>query len=223
MNSTETLQEQITELNQKVDLILDYINEQRLKREKIDDLIADVSIVSKDVFHSAIEELDKQGCDLDPDELKYLLFKILKNIKNISHMVEMFESTVDLIHDAAPIVHEVGIDIIHKMNEFDQKGYFNYVNELIQLTGQIKKHFTSDDVKQFSTNIEVVVNLFKQITNKDFLESLNKTVTVISTVKMDDTLDNKSIFKLMKELNSPEVKKSLSYTLRIIKEINKTN
>ena len=42
--------QQIAELNQKVDLLLEYMNEQRLKSVAVDDLIADASIIGKDIY-----------------------------------------------------------------------------------------------------------------------------------------------------------------------------
>ena len=223
MENNIEIQNQINELTQKVDLLLQYVTEQRLKSEVIDDFIADAAIVGKDVFRSTVEELDKQGCDMDPEELKYLAFKLMKNLKNFSKMIELFESTVDLLHDVSPIINEVGVDVIKKMNTFEQKGYFDYLKQIMQLMSQMQKKFTVDDIKNLSSNTETVVSIFKKLTDKEFLNTVNHTATVLSTVKMDDSLDNKSYFKLMKEMNSPEVRKSFSFLLRIIKEINKPN
>ena len=223
MENNIEIQNQINELTQKVDLLLQYVNEQRLKSEVIDDFIADAAIVGKDVFRSTVEELDKQGCDMDPEELKYLAFKLMKNLKNFSKMIELFESTVDFLHDVSPVINEVGVDVIKKMNTFEQKGYFDYLKQIMQLMSQMQKQFTVDDIKNLSSNTETVISIFKKITDKEFLNTVNHTATVLSTVKMDDSLDNKSYFKLMKEMNSPEVRKSFSFLLRIIKEINKPN
>jgi len=221
MENNIEIQNQINELTQKVDLLLQYVTEQRLKSEVIDDFIADAAIVGKDVFRSTVEELDKQGCDMDPEELKYLAFKLMKNLKNFSKMIELFESTVDFLHDVSPVINEVGVDVIKKMNTFEQKGYFDYLKQIMQLMSQMQKQFTVDDIKNLSSNTETIFSIFKKFTDKEFLNSINHTATVLSTVKIDDTLDNKSYFKLMKEMNSPEVRKSFSFLLRIIKEINK--
>jgi len=223
MENNIEIQNQINELTQKVDLLLQYVNEQRLKSEVIDDFIADAAIVGKDIFRSTVEELDKQGCDMDPEELKYLAFKLMKNLKNFSKMIELFESTIDFLHDVSPVINEVGVDVIKKMNTFEQKGYFDYLKQIMLLMSQMQKQFTVDDIKNLSANTETIFSIFKKFTDKEFLNTVNHTATVLSTVKMDDSLDNKSYFKLMKEMNSPEVRKSFSFLLRIIKEINKPN
>ncbi len=46
---------QIEELNLKVDTILEYVNQQRLKSQAVDDLVADVSIIGKDAYDSTVK------------------------------------------------------------------------------------------------------------------------------------------------------------------------
>jgi uncharacterized protein YjgD (DUF1641 family) len=216
--TTPDLQQQITELNRKVDLLLEYVNEQRLKREVIEDLISDVSIVTKDAYKSVVTELDNRGCEIDPETIRNLLLGLLRNTKNIADALELFESLIDLLKDTAPIVKEVIIDIIHKLNEFEQKGYFQYIAEWYRILGEMYNHYTVDDLKNLSANMGSLFNIMKNLTDPEFLRSLEKTTFVLTKMKMDDTLDDKSLFKLLKELKSPEVRKSLSYTLRVIKE-----
>ncbi|NOR87128.1 MAG: hypothetical protein GQ527_05915, partial [Bacteroidales bacterium] len=57
---------QIAELNKKVDVLLEYVNQQRLNTQAIQDLINDASIIGKDVYDSTVEELDKRQIELHP-------------------------------------------------------------------------------------------------------------------------------------------------------------
>ena len=51
------INEQIAELNQKVDTILEYVNQQRLKSQAMDDLVADASIIGTDIYDSTVKAL----------------------------------------------------------------------------------------------------------------------------------------------------------------------
>jgi len=176
------VQEQINQINQKLDLLLEYVTEQKLKSETIEDLVSDVSIISKDAFSSLVEELDTQGVELDLEDMKLLVFKIMRNINNFSQVMDMFESITDLLKDAGPMINEVGIDFAHKLHEFEQKGYFD---------------------------------LFKQLTV--LLDN-----TVVAFKKTDFDPNKKySLFKLMREFNSPEVKRSFGFILELMKNISK--
>lgn len=76
------IQTQIDDINRKLDFVLLNVNEQRLKRVMVEDLVADLSIVGIDLFRNAVYELDNQGIELDVDQLKIMFFKLIKNIGN---------------------------------------------------------------------------------------------------------------------------------------------
>lgn len=69
---------QLQEINQKLDLVMEYMTEQKQKNEMFEDLLTDVSIIGKDVFQSSVTELDQQGIELDGEALKLLFFKSLE-------------------------------------------------------------------------------------------------------------------------------------------------
>jgi uncharacterized protein YjgD (DUF1641 family) len=115
---------QVAELNAKVDLLLDYVNQQRLKTNQLEDLVSDLSIVGKDFYDTAVEELDNRMIEIDPDQVKCLILRILRNIENMNRFLEIFESMNDLLIDAAPIFNEVVIDFSKKLDEFEKRGYF---------------------------------------------------------------------------------------------------
>ena len=144
----KALQTQITELNQKVDLLLEYVNQQRLKTNQLEDLVADVSIVGKDMYDSAVEDLDNRMVNLDLDQVKGLVLRILRNMENMNKFLEIFESMNDLIKDAVPIFNEVIIDFTKKLNEFDQKGYFEFFAEAGNIFDNIITHYKPEDVRE---------------------------------------------------------------------------
>ena len=181
--SENNIQEQIAALNRKMDLVLESIEQQKRNREEFDDLVSDLSIVAKDAFHHTVVMLDKSQVDFDHSGIPRLLIKLLQNVDTFNEMLEMLESAKDFMKDVAPILHQVGLDAVNKMNEFDQKGYFDIVRNLTQ---------------------------------PDVIAALARTSKALSEVKMDDKLDNRSLLGLLKQLNSPDVRRSLSYTLRLV-------
>lgn len=61
---TENVQEQINQINQKLDLVLHYVNEQRLKSEMITDLLKDVSPIINEAgidFTYKLHEFEQKG------------------------------------------------------------------------------------------------------------------------------------------------------------------
>lgn len=186
------IQNQINELNNKVDTLLEYIIAQNKKNQAIDDFIDDAYKVGIDLFKTSAVELDNNGVEVDMDEVKILIFKLLKNIQTFNTLMNMLESMVDLVKDATPIAREMIIDLTYQLDKLEKNG-------------------TIESLKTITINL----------TNPDLLQSLAKISSAITSVKPDEKLDNISMFKLMKSLNNREVKSSLSYLIRILQEINK--
>lgn len=186
------IQNQINELNNKVDTLLEYIIAQNKKNQAIDDFIDDAYKVGIDLFKTSAVELDNNGVEVDMDEVKILIFKLLKNIQTFNTLINMLESMVDLVKDATPIAREMIIDLTYQLDKLEKNG-------------------TIESLKTITTNL----------TNPYLLQSLAKISSAITSVKPDEKLDNISMFKLMKSLNNREVKSSLSYLIRILQEINK--
>jgi uncharacterized protein YjgD (DUF1641 family) len=182
------VQHRMDGLEQKMDLILEYLQEQRQQRQVMEDLVQDVSIISRDAFKYAVDELDTQGILIDGEQVKLLIFRFLKNLENISNLLETLNSVSDLMKDAMPIVNEVILDFTKKLAELEDNGVF-------------------DSLRAIGTHIS----------NPVLLKRLEKITSALSHVEPDEKLDDKSLWKIYKELKSKEVRSSISYLLRVVK------
>ena len=198
--SEDKLQAQINEINNKLDLVLTEVNSQRLKREELSDLMDDVSIIGKDVFASTVEALDKASIEFDSEAMGRLGIKFVRNIENFNEMFDMFESMVDLMKDLSPIVQQVGLDAIKLMQQFDEKGYLDFIAEIPKMLENVSQHFTVEDVKKLSENMGTALKIYKE-------------------TSMADT-PSYSLWKMMKDMNSPEMKKTLGFTMTFMKSLS---
>ena len=196
------LKEQINNINTKLDTVLQYVEQQRLKTQQIEDLIQDVSIVGTEVFNATVEEMEHQSIELDTDQLRQILIKLIKNVGNINMVINMLESLNDLSKDLSPVIRGITFDVITKIDEYEKKGYF-----------EIFQNLTNNADKIFGT--------IKLITQPSVLSSLEKVAKVATSLKIDENIDNKSFYKLYKEMKKPEVRLTISFSLRLLQEINK--
>jgi uncharacterized protein YjgD (DUF1641 family) len=171
-----TIQQQINSLNTKMDLLLDYVREQKLKSETVEDLIADVSIIGKDVYDSTVEELDNRQVEIDPAELTELGISFLRNIRSFITIMDTFESIMDLTKEVGPIANEVIIDISKKLGEFENKGYFDFLRESGRIIDNIVTGFSAEDVRLLADNIVTILTTVKQLTQPEMMNSLNNAV-----------------------------------------------
>jgi len=218
--SENNIQQQINELNGKMDLLLDYVRDQKLKSETIEDLISDVSIIGKDVYDSTVDELENRQVEIDPAELTNLGISFLRNINHFVTIMDTFESVMDLTKEVGPIANEVIIDISKKLGEFEDKGYFEFIKEFLKILDNIVMGFSAEDVRLLADNIVTIMSTVKQITQPDMMNSVNNAIKVYSSIQMND-IPEYSLWKAFREMNSPEMKKGLGFMITFMKNLSK--
>ena len=215
----QKIQQQIDDINHKLDIILEEVFSQKQSRESMSDLMDDVSIIGKDVFKNTVIELDKAGLEIDGDALKSTGIKLLRNIENINEFLDTFESMNDLVKDVTPIARQVGLDTVHKLNELDEKGYIDFFKEMMRVMDNVVTHFTLDDVKELADKIVPIMEMVKEITQPDMLQSVHNAVMVYKNLETEN-IPQYSIWKMMREMNSPEIKRGMGFIMSFLKNLS---
>jgi len=217
--SEQNIQEQINILNQKMDLVLDVVLQQQQKTESVADLFSDLQIVGKDMYDTAVVELDNHKVELDLDQVKTLGIQLLQNIENIRVMVSLFESGVDFAKDAGPLVTESIIDFTKKLHQFEQKGYFEFFKEAGRIIDNVVTNFSKDDVAHLADNIVVILNTVKDLTQPEMMNGLGNALKVYNSMEMESAPEY-SIFRVMKEINKPEMKRAMGFMITFMNNLS---
>lgn len=218
----DNTEKQIAALNQKVDTILEYVNQQRLKSQAVDDLMQDASLIGKDVYDSTVKALDEHEVVLDPDQLKELGIRVAQNVGNFNSMLDTLGSVMDLMRDVGPIANEVIIDSTKKLHELEQKGYFEFMIEFGRIIDNIVTHYGAEDARMLADNVVAILDTVQNLTQPDMLRSVDNAVKVFSNLETEN-IPEYSIFKVMRELNKPYMKKSLGVFITFMKNFSQNN
>lgn len=218
--ANENIQEQINDINRKLDLVLEEVIAQRETRQSVEDLTTDLTIIGTDLFKATVTELDNAGVELDGEAVKQLMLKLVRNVGTINEMFEMMESVNDLAKDASPILHQMGLDGIHMMNQFEQKGYFDFLREAMKIMDNVVTHFTVEDVRLLSENIVTILETVKSLTQPDMLKAINSGLVVYKSIEVED-IEEYSLWKAMKAMNSKEMKRGLGFMITFLQNIAK--
>ena len=214
------IQMQIDALDKKMDMILGYVQQQNLQAKMVEDLVSDLSIVGKDAYDSTVAELDKRQVELDPSELTGLAVSFLRNVGNIKTVMDTLEMAVDLGKEVGPIANEVIIDFTKQMNSLEQKGYFDFVREIGPVIDNIIQGFSPQDIKELANNIVNILNIIKEMTQPEVLNTMQNAIKAFNSMETE-SVPSYSVWKLMKEMNSPEMKKALGYGITFMKNVSK--
>lgn len=214
----QNLQLQIDALNAKLDLILEEVVAQRQVRESAQDLMSDMSIIGKDAFSYTVAELDKAGVEFDGEAFKVMLIKLVGNLSKINELLDTFESVHDLIKDTSPIVHQIGLDAINKMAEFEQKGYLEFVRQLGKVGENIMTNFSAKDVSDLADNIVPILDTVKRVTQPDMLVAVNNAIAVYGSLDVDN-IEEYSLWKAYRELRTSEMRRGLGFMINFLKNL----
>jgi len=220
--SEKALQEQINIINGKLDLLLEETAVQRQSREAMNDLVDDLSLIGKEAFKDMVNQLDNAGIELDGDALRSLLIRLIRNLGNLGMVLETIESMNDLMKDLTPIVKQLGLDGIQKFHELEQKGYFEILGQLAKATDTIVSRYSKEDIMKLSDNLVPVADTLVNLGNRDFLEKLNAITIALGEIKTED-IEEISMWRMMREIRKPEVKKSLGFIMAFLAKINEQN
>mgnify|MGYP002638602969 FL=1 len=214
------IQEQINDINRKLDIVLDEIVAQRETRKSIEDLTADLTIIGQDMFASTVAELDNAGVEVDGEAVKMLILKLIRNVDTLTELFEMLESGKDLLADLTPIIQQVGLDGMHLMHNVEQKGYFDFFRESGKILDNIVTHFSGEDMKLLADNIVVIMETVKSLTQPDMLKAINSALVVYKSIDVENVQEY-SLFKAMLAMNSKEMKKGIGFMITFLKNISK--
>jgi len=213
------IQEQINQLNRKMDVVLEIVTQQQNKTESVEDLLADLQIVGKDFYDTAVVDLENQQVEIDLEELKNIGIRLLQNIENIGLVLNMFESMVDLSKDAGPLVRESIIDLSKRLHEIEQKGYFEFFTEAGRAIDNVVKAFSKEDVALLADNIVNILKTAKSLTQPEMMGAVDNAIKAYNSMEME-TVPEYSVFKLMREINKPEMKKAMGFMVTFMKNIS---
>ena len=200
--------------------MLEEVLAQRETRQSIEDLTSDLTIVGSDVFKSTVTELDNAGVEIDGEAVKQLLLKLVRNVDTLNEMFEMMESVNDLAKDVSPILHQMGLDGIHMMNEFEQKGYFEFMRETMNIFDNVVAHFSAEDVKLLADNVVTILETVKNLTQPDMLKAINSGLIVYKSIEIED-VEEYSMWKAIRAMNSKEMKRGIGFMITFLQNIAK--
>ncbi len=214
----KTMQAQINSMNDKLNIILEEIELQRRHRREMEDLKDDLTRVAKDLYLTTVTELEEVHDHMETGDMVFLAKKLLRNIRTISKGIEQLESIKDFIEDFAPISRETILDMMQKLDEYDRKGYFEFMRQIGNGLDNVVTSFTVEDAKNLGENLVTILNTVKNLTQPDMLNSVNNAVLVYKNLDFE-VKGKVSLFSLLKELNSPEMKRGLAVAVGFLKNL----
>jgi uncharacterized protein YjgD (DUF1641 family) len=214
------IEQEILSIHKKLDFLTEQFQKTQSKQQEMQELKNDLTLIGKDIFDSAVVELQDVAPYFDTDDLIYLVKKLLRNTRTMTKMLEQLESAQDLFKDIQPLGKQVFDEILSSLNAMDKKGYFEFFGEAAKIVDTIVTSFSVDDVKMLREEITSILITVKNMTQPEMLSSVNNALGFFQ--KMDIIIEKDvSTWQLIKKAKDPEVKKGMAFMLEFVKNMAK--
>jgi len=205
-----------------LDEITNELAESRRQRQEMQELKEDLTRIAKDVMHSAVEELEDVAPFVKTGDFLHLLKLIVRNTNNITDVISKLESALDFFEDFKPIGQELFHDALEKLDDLDRARYFEFARETKRIADNVVTHFSTEDVRLLADNIVPILETVKAITQPQMLNALSNAVQVFDSLNTEN-IEEYSIWKTMRELNTPEMKRGMGFMVAFLKNISQAD
>lgn len=208
------MSEEIKVLNDKIDFLTDQVMSVTSRLKAVDELKEDMALFASDAFTGIVNFLADVDFHFRSEDFIALIKKMLRNVKNLSRMMNQLESITELAEDVAPLAKEVFNDMVEKFEQLEKDGLFTSMQSAFSGMKRLHENFTPEEIERMGDNHVRILKLSNRLATGDNLEKLER--IALEVEKMDLERRGKvSFFKILKKARNPEVLRSIDLVLDI--------
>lgn len=211
--SVAELNDKLDQLTAQVALLTEEALRQRRRQQEWDELIADLVPISKEAFGIVSDQLMEVEECARLENVLNLVKRLLRNTCALGHMLEQMESLMDLWQDFSPLTRDVVVTLMNRLDALERKGYFTFLQALLDSMDQVVTSFTPDDLARLRTSVGPLVATAKEATQPEVLQVLHRAVLAMK----DKPPAEVSLFGLLRQMNDPQVRVGLARMLHLLK------
>jgi uncharacterized protein YjgD (DUF1641 family) len=222
--------DRITELERKIDvmsaqmdLLVEELREQRLRRQQWDELRSDLAPIAGEAMTLASNELEAVQEWVRPEDMLRLLRRILRNTRNIEDGMARYESFMDFLDDAGPLTSEAVAKILTTLEDFEQRGYFEFASATFGIVERIVTTYSKEDVEALGDNIVQILDIVKNLTQPEMLAAAQRMLDAVQRQQAATELEPAEppgLIALAGQIRDPEVRRGLARALNTFKVVS---
>jgi uncharacterized protein YjgD (DUF1641 family) len=227
---TTAAPDRVAELEHKLDaisgqlaVVAEELREQRLRREQWDELRADLAPIATEAMVLASRELEEVQDFVRPEDLLRLLRRILRNTNRIEASMEKYESLMEFLDDAGGLTNEAFAKLLALLEEYEQKGYFEFAGAAAGVVDRIVTGFSEEDVESLGDNVVLILQTVKEMTQPEIMAILYRMIEAIQrqqAVIEAEAEEPPGFFAIAKQMRDPEIRRGMSRALNTLKAVS---
>ena len=209
------LNEKLDRLATQVTFLTEEAQRQKRRQQEWDELKNDLMPIANQGYLLLSEQLHEVEQFAQLEDLLRLAKRLLRNTRNFEQLLDQVESLLDLWQDAGPLSKDAFLSAMTHLAEFEQKGYFVFLQGGLDMVDRIVTSFDEEDVRQLGENIVLILQTVKEMTQPEIMTMLSNTAHIVKDEEPVDT----SIMSILRQMNDPAVRRGLAKTLQVLKSV----
>lgn len=202
-------------LHDKLDYLVEQVDAQRQRQQVMDELLSDMSPIVNGMFQIAVDELDEIGTHVELSDVLYLFKRLLRDVHLLNDLLGRLESLVELSEDLNHLTQPAFFHLIQTLDQLERQGYFAFAREGMYVVDRVVSEFDQDDVHALGDNIVTILKTVRSMTQPEVMDTVNDVVTHLQK-PVDDEV---SLWRLLREVRDPEVRRGMARLLQMIKSV----
>ena len=210
----------LAEMDRKIDalaaqvaMLTEEAARQRSRQQEWDDLKSDLVPVSKEAFGVVVRQLEEVEHCVRMENILHLAKRMMRNTCNFEQLLDMMEALMGFWEDFGPLGREVFLNVMHRLDEMERKGYFAFFKTLAEIGDETVTSFSSEDLQNLRRSVPPLVEMARDVAKPEMAARLQRSVAALG----EDESKQVSLFGLLRQMNDPAVRRGMSRTLSALK------
>lgn len=187
---------------------------------RMNELKEDLTPLAGNAFRLLIRELQDVESSFQLKDLLDMLKQLLRSVRNIDYSLKQLGNIVDFVTTLEPLLRSSVPQLIHYLDELEQRGVFRVINATLGIRAKIAEAYTPEDIEVIGDGLVALLGLAKKLTAPQtiaFLECLTEMPMRIDLAGAKDV----GPLGLLKASSTKEVKEGLGVLMELTKGLGK--
>lgn len=191
------MDKELAELNQKMDTILLFMEEQHRRQQNFEELRDDMIPIANHMIKLTIDELAEIGTEFRSEDLLFLVKRLLRNTHLLIKLVDQLEGLMGLTDEVQILGKQVFNQVVEQLDELEHKGYFELAGEGLRVLDHAVESLEPADLQAIGTSLVGAVKAFSEPVPEKAPSALS----------------------LLGQMNDPQVRLGLARTINLLKAL----
>ena len=188
--------------------------------EKFAELKNDLIPIGNHATALLIKELTEVEAGFQLENFLSLTKEAMRNTENFIFALKQMASIIEFVKDLEPLLKSAVPQIIHYLDQLEQKGVLRIINATIDLRTKIAATYTAEDIEVMGDGLVAVLGLAKSLSNPKAIALLEKLSQIPSKVELENA-KSIGVFGLASAGFNPEISKGLGVLMELTKAMGK--